>query len=617
MDTAKYAALFLSDSQEHLRRCESVLAEWGRTPGELSGVDELFRAFHTIKGMAATMGYARLAAFAHDAESLLEAVRAGRLNATPDLATLLVEVVDAVSAGVEDAVAGTDGRRLRADLQERLALSAAAEPARGGAEPPEPGAAGAEPMGGRGWWVSVRVRSGVVMPWARALLTLRRAEALGTVSGVTPSPALVDPERFDGRLAFRLESAVDPAAVRAALLEVGEIAEVEVGDEGRGAPEPVQRLRQEVRVAREELDRLLTEVGELVVAGHRLAAVVDQRGDVVLEALASDLSRWTEAVHHRVLQARMAPASEVLDRFPRVVRDLARELGKSVRVELIGREIELDRSVLDAIGDPVLHLVRNALDHGLESSAERTAAGKAPEGLIRLAARRDRSAVEVVIADDGRGIDRDRVRQRLGGEALAADDDIGLLQVLARPGFSTAAAVSGVSGRGVGVDAVITRVRSLGGTLQLHTVPGEGTEFILRLPLTLAVVPALVVTVADERYAVPLARVAETGGGVTEDREGRLVVSFRDEQLPVTDLRASLGAEGPSPEGRRPFLIVVADTGRRALVVDQFLGRQDLVVIPLDRPLGTPAWLTGAATMADGVPALLIDPTALLSAEAA
>ncbi|HUG28707.1 MAG TPA: chemotaxis protein CheA [Gemmatimonadales bacterium] len=614
MDTAKYAALFLSDSQEHLRQCESVLAEWGRTPGDVSGVDELFRAFHTIKGMAATMGYARLAAFAHDAESLLEAVRAGRMTATPDLAALLVEVVDAVSAGVEDAVAGTDGRRLRADLQQRLAFAASVEPAGSGAEPPAPAA---EPVGGPGAWISVRVRSGVVMPWARALLTLQRAEALGTVSGVTPSPALVDPERFDGRLAFRLDSAFDPGAIRAALLEVGEIAEVEVGDEGGGAPEPVQRLRQEVRVARAELDRLLTEVGELVVAGHRLAAVVDQRGDAVLESLASDLSRWTDAVHHRVLQARMAPASEVLDRFPRVVRDLARELGKSVRVELVGREIELDRSVLDAIGDPVLHLVRNALDHGLESSAERTAAGKAPEGLIRLAARRDRSAVEVVIADDGRGIDRDRVRQRLGGEALAADDDVGLLQVLARPGFSTAAAVSDVSGRGVGVNAVITRVRSLGGTLQLHTTVGEGTEFVLRLPLTLAVVPALVVTVADERYAVPLALVAETGGGVTEGREGRLVVSFRDEQLPATDLRTRLGAGGLSPEGRRPFLIVVVDTGRRALVVDQFLGRQDLVVTPLDRPLGTPAWLTGAAAMADGVPALLIDPTALLSAEAA
>lgn len=617
MDTAKYAALFLSDSREHLRQCESVLAEWERAPGDVNGVDELFRAFHTIKGMAATMGYARLAAFAHDAESLLEAVRAFRTPASPDLVALLLEVMDAVSDGVEDAVAGTDGRRLRADLQERLARAAGSAPAGQGAGPPEPAPSSPGPVGDRGWWVVVRVRSGVAMPWARALLTLRRAEALGTVSDVTPSPAEVDPERFDGRLGFRLDGALDPDGIRAALLEVGDLAEVAVGDGGSGTAAPVQRVRQDVRVAREELDRLLTEVGELVVAGNRLVSVVDQRGDTVLESLAADLSRWTDAVHHRVLQARMAPASEVLDRFPRVVRDLARELGKSVRVELAGREIELDRSVLDAIADPVLHLVRNALDHGLETPAARAAAGKAPEGLIRLAARRDRAAVEVVIADDGRGIDRDRVRERLGAEGPAADDDLGLLRVLARPGFSTATVVSGVSGRGVGVDAVQTRVRSLGGTLQLHTVAGEGTEFVIRLPLTLAVVPALVVTVADERYAIPLARVAETGGGVAENREGRMVVSFRDEQLPATDLRACLGTAGPSPEGRRPFLIVVAATGRRALVVDRFLGRQDLVVTPLDRPLGTPAWLTGAATMADGIPALLIDPTALLSAEAA
>lgn len=616
MDTAKYAALFLSDSREHLRQCESVLAAWERTPGDVTGVDELFRAFHTIKGMAATMGYARLAAFAHDAENLLEALRSGRIPGSPELVALLLEVVDAVSDGVEDAVAGTDGRRLQTALQERLTRTVGEASSGPGAGSPAPSLAGA-PVGGPGWWVVVRVRSGVVMPWARALLALRRAEALGTVSGVTPSPAEVDPERFDGRLGFRLDGARDPAGVRAALLEVGEIAEVDVGDGAHGTAEPVQRVRQEVRVAREELDRLLTEVGELVVAGNRLVSVVDQRGDAVLESLAADLSRWTDAVHHRVLQARMAPASEVLDRFPRVVRELARELGKSVRVELVGRDIALDRSVLDAIGDPILHLVRNALDHGLEAPAERAAAGKAAEGLIRLVARRDRSAVEVVIADDGRGIDRERLRQQPGAEGLAVDDDRGLLQVLARPGFSTAAVVSGVSGRGVGVDAVQTRVRSLGGTLQLHTTAGEGTEFVIRLPLTLAVVPALVVTVADERYAIPLARVAETGGGMAEDREGRWVVSFRDEQLPATDLRACVGTGGRAPGGRRPFLVVVGGTGRRALVVDQFLGRQDLVVVPLDRPLGTPIWLTGAATMADGIPALLIDPTALLSAEAA
>lgn len=618
MDTAKYAALFLSDSREQLRHCESVLQEWEQAPGDVSGVAELFRAFHTIKGMAATMGYARLAAFAHDAESLLDLVRAGRTASSPELVALLYEVVDAVSAGVEDAVAGADGRRLTADLQERLALAVEASPAAdAGVVDVAQGAPGPTQAGGPGRWITLRVRAGVVMPWARALLALRRAEALGTVGDVTPAPAAVDPERFDGRLGFRLDTSVDAAGVRAALLEVGDIAEVEVGDGGSPSARPVRRTRDEVRVAREELDRLLTEVGELVVAGNRLVAVVDQRGDAVLESLASDLSRWTDAVHHRVLQARMAPASEVLDRFPRVVRDLARELGKAVRVELVGREIELDRSILDAIGDPVLHLMRNALDHGLEAPGERTEAGKPAEGLIRLEVRRDRAAVEVVVADDGRGIDRQRVHQRLGEETVAPEDDAGLLQVLARPGFSTAESVTGVSGRGVGVDAVMMRVRSLGGTLHLRTATGKGTEFVLRLPLTLAVVPTLVVTVAGERYAVPLGRVAETGGGVAEGREGRLVVSFRDERLGATDLRTCVGATGSWPGGRRPFLVIVTEAGREAVLVDQLLGRQDLVVSPLDRPLGTPAWLTGAAVMADGVPALLLDPTALLSAEAA
>lgn len=623
MDTAKYTALFLSDSREQLRRCEAVLLDWERHPSGTEPVTELFRALHTLKGMAATMGYTHLAALTHDAEHLLEAVREERVPVGPELVALVLEVVDAIGAGVEDAGAGADGRRLDPALVARLAAaSAAATPTEGETPPVQRETAsevGGESPPTQGCWVSLRIRPGAAMPLARALLALQRAESLGRVTAVTPAPAAVNPERFDGRLRFHLASDASEEQIHALLLEVGEIAEVVVDAGLGGLPGHLAGGPDLVRIGRTDLDRLLVEVGELVVARNRLAALAEQAGEPALETVTADLARLIDAVHHRVLAARMVPVADVFDRFPRVVRDLARALGKMVRLDVTGREIELDRSVLEAVGEPLLHLVRNAVDHGLETPAERAAAGKPAEGVLRLEARRDRDAVEIVIADDGRGIDRERVRDRLRREGAERDvgDDAALLQVLARPGFSTAGTVTGVSGRGVGVDTVLARLRSLGGSLTLRSVAGEGTTFVARLPLTLAVVPALLVTAADQRYAIPLARIAETGGAVPQRHGARLVVTFRDEALAATDLRERVGVPGPPPEGRRPFLVVTTPAGRAALLVDQFLGRQDLVVTTVDPPAGAPAWLAGAATLADGVPAFLLDPAGVIGAEAA
>ena len=612
MDTAKYAALFLSDSREHLRQCDALLLAWERTPGGLEPVTGLFRALHTIKGMAATMGYERLAGLSHDAEHLLDAVRGGRVTPTPELVALMFDAIDAVAAGVEDAAAGADGRRLDPALSGRLAAYAAAgspaDPATT-ARPSVPAAA----QPGEGDWVEVAVRPGVAMGWARALLALRRAEELGRVSAVTPDPARVSPDTFGGRLAFRLETARDAAEVTALLMEVGDIASVTVGGAAAApAVEPVA-TRQELRVDRREIDRLVSEVGELVVSRNRLAELAERRRDPDLEAAAATLSRLVDAIHERVMRARMVPVAEVFDRFPRVVRDLARQLGKSAELEVAGREIELDRSVLDAIGDPLLHLLRNAVDHGLEPPAQRAAAGKPARGTVRLEARRDRDAVVITVSDDGGGVDRGRIEARLAaaGEPAALGDDAALLRVLARPGFSTAGAVTGVSGRGVGIDAVIARVRELGGEVTLRSRPGEGTSFSLRLPLTLAVVPVLLVTAGPERYGLPLGRVVETGRGTPEAGPGGLVVSLRGERLEARDLRVEVGAAGDPPGTVRPFLVVPVGEGRGALLVDTLLGRQDLVVVGVDLPAGARPWLTGAAILSDGRPAFLVDPGGL------
>ncbi len=617
MDTSKYAALFLSDSRDNLQQCDALLMAWEAEPAVIEPVAGLFRSMHSIKGMAATMGYARLAELTHRAEDLLARVRGGSLPPTRDLVALMFEVVDAIGTGVEDAVAGVDGERIDASLVARIEALAEAAPevapqvaaptVPAGPTPPEAGAR-----------VTVTIRPGVVMGWARALLALRRAGELGRVSAVDPDPASVAPEGFAGTIAFRLESSEPPELIRSALLGVGEVADVVVEDGRARVAAAPPRTRQDVRVARETLDRLLAQVGELVVARNRLADAAELRRDPGLDELVGSLSRLTDQVHEGILQARMAPVAEVFDRFPRAIRDLARQVGKEVRLEVVGREIELDRSVLERIQDPLLHLLRNAVDHGLEDPATREALGKPPGGLVRLEAQRMRDGVVITVADDGRGVDRDRVRRRIGAEAPASVelDDSALLSVLARPGFSTADEVTSVSGRGVGIDVVLTRIREIGGSVALRSTPGEGTTFQVRLPETMAVVPALLARAGAERYAIPLARVHETGRAVPETGEGnRLAVTFRGEVLPARDLLRVVG-QGGVPVGEiRPFLVVGVGEGRGVIVVDRLLGRQDLVMASVELPLGAPSWITGAALLPDGMPALLLDPGGLFLEE--
>jgi two-component system chemotaxis sensor kinase CheA len=319
----------------------------------------------------------------------------------------------------------------------------------------------------------------------------------------------------------------------------------------------------------------------------------------------------------------MTPVGEVLERFPRVVRDLARDLGKRIRFDVEGEEIELDRSILDEIGDPLLHLIRNAADHGIESPDARVAAGKPPEGRILLAAARERNSVTIRVSDDGRGIDRAAILAKArregqadsaGAERDALSDDL-LLRVIARPGFSTAQAVSGVSGRGVGVDVAMTRVRALGGTLEIRSDVGKGTTFVIRVPLTLAIVRALLADAGGERYAVPLAYVAETvefdPRAVTALRSREALV-VRERVIPTVHLRDLVASGGRPVPPRRPTVILEVGERRTALVVDALLGQQDIVVAPFDAPRGMPPYVGGATILADGAPALVLDAAALL-----
>jgi two-component system chemotaxis sensor kinase CheA len=632
MDLAKYAALFVSESREHLQVCNQLLLAWERDPEAQAPIDGLFRAVHSLKGMAATMGFAPLAELAHRAENLLDAVRSGRLAVKPEHFELLFRSVDELEDGVTRA---TTGKGLRAEAASLVkALDAAVKKAgkAGGA-----GKAGETARAGKAGEsaakaekpavkdeqpsldVTITVRSDAMLRGARALLALRKVEALGVVSRVTPQVSELEREDFDGTLAFRIRTGAAPSEVDAVARSAGDIAGVAIDLASDEAMVDATTLRQ-IRIDLTRLDVLMKLAGELVVARNRLVELARASTDPELGQVGERISRLVGAVQAEVLEARLTPVREVFDRFPRVVRDLARDLGRQVRLEVEGGDIELDRAVLDEVADPLVHLVRNAIDHGIEPPRERVKAGKAAEGRLRLSASRERNSVAIRVADDGRGIDRSKILAKAKADGLVdaaaetlADDQ--LLRILSRSGFSMAAVVSGVSGRGVGVDVVMTRIRQLGGAVELVTEAGQGTAFVLRVPLTLAIVRSLLVQVGAERYVVPLNYVSETiefsGTPVTAlgDREALVI---REQPVPTVHLHRLLNIAGAATTGRRPVLVVQVGERRSALVVDALLGQQEIVVEPFDAPRGMPGWFSGATILADGAPALILDAAALV-----
>jgi len=633
VDLSQYAELFLAESREHLSACNQLLLEWERHPAAPEPVGGIFRAVHTVKGMAATMGYARVADLAHRMENLLDHLRRGAAGrrAGDDVLQLLFRATDALEKAIQVSAAGreqdADVVGIVAELDravQRFAPDTA--PRHAPPSPPSPPPEVSAPVVGPGRRVRVTLRPEAPLKGPRALIVLKRAAGLGTVSQVQPQPAALEAEDFEGQFSFWLAGPAPADLVVATLAAAGDVEEVRVDDDAApvaraetGAPLESGKARH-IRVDLRRLDALMDQIGELVTARGRLNQLAAERRDPTIDDLAIQISRLSADLQAEIIQARMTPVWQVFDRFPRLVRDLARDLGKPVAFRVEGKEIELDRAILDELGDPLVHLLRNAVDHGLETPADRRRAGKKPEGEIVLAAVRERASVAISIADDGRGIDRARILAKAQAEGLLdahvetlSDDQ--LLRVLARPGFSTAAAVTSVSGRGVGIDVAMTKIRALGGTIDIRTEAGKGTTFVLRLPVTLAIVRALIAAVGRERYALPLTYVAETvefGVVPITTVEGREAMVLRDRVVPLVHLRQLLGVNGDQPPARRPVIVIEMGERRTGLIVDGMLGQQEIVVKAFDAPRGTLPVFSGATIMGDGVPALILDAGGLL-----
>ncbi|MFL5639141.1 MAG: chemotaxis protein CheA [Gemmatimonadaceae bacterium] len=381
-----------------------------------------------------------------------------------------------------------------------------------------------------------------------------------------------------------------------------------------------QRASRQIRIDAKRLDTLMNVVGELVIARDRIAKIAEQLGDPALLEATLRASQILSNLQNEIMTSRMVPVSQVFERFPRVVRDTARSLGKEVEFKIEGREIELDRSMLDEMGEPVLHLLRNSLDHGIETPAEREKAGKPRVATLILTAERDRATVLIRVTDDGRGIDQSRVLPRAKKLGLIERDtqklsEQELVAIISRPGFSTAEKVTEISGRGVGFDIVATRVRSLGGSLEVHTDAGLGTSVSMRLPLTLAISRALLAKVAEETYAIPITHVLETfslSAPMLLESKGKQVVAIRDDLFPAIWLRDRVGLPPAASAANGQVVLVELAERRAALIVDQFVGQQEIVVKQFDGVQESKTLFSGATILGDGSPALIVDASSLL-----
>lgn len=654
MELSQYAELFLSESREHVSAINHLLLTLEADPRSGEALEGLFRAVHTIKGMSATMGYRAVADLAHEMEDVLDRLRQGRLTSSPALVDVLFAGCDALERSIEVAVEDGDDEGAVAPVVARLralaggtetpsdAPAAPASTAQSAVSTAEVAAAEEDAAALAG---ALRVRLTVdpasALPGVRAFMAVRAARGLGEVSGLEPGEAAMQEDGFSGTVRFILRTDAPAEQVEATLLSAGEIREVEVaeglaagpvaapddasaesaGADAAGTAGAAGRARN-IRVDLRRLDALVNGVGELVIVRDRMRRLSNVAQPELAETI-DQAARLIGELQDEIMSARMAPVWQVFDRFPRLVRDAARSLGKRVDFVIEGKEIELDRSMLDEIGDPLVHLLRNSLDHGVESPAERRAAGKPETGTLRLSAARERSRIVIRVEDDGRGIQREKVLAKGIAAGLVtaeeartmSNDDVARL--ITRPGFSTAETVTDVSGRGVGLDVVATRVRALGGMLEIASEPGQGTAMTLQLPQTLAIVRALLVRQSGETYALPITHVGETVhlrpdeiGAV----KGRPVAYLRDEVIPLHSLRTLLGTNGTREGEKRAAVILEVGEQRVGLEVDALLGQQEIVVKAFDATADMLQLFSGATILADGRPALILDAGSLLGA---
>ncbi|WP_144550249.1 chemotaxis protein CheA [Peribacillus simplex] len=679
MDMNQYLEVFIEESKEHLQTCSEQLLVLEKNPEDLSIVNEIFRSAHTLKGMSATMGYEDLANLTHKMENVLDAIRNSQIALSPELFDVIFLAVDDLEAMVMSIAEGGDGKRNVKDVVHQLEMiekgelpfsSTIAEIAAASAilEKKEMFAGEydefewtvlqqSKDQGFNSFEISIGLREDCLLKAARVFMVFEVLEKSGEVIKSHPPVELLEEEQFDRQFMVTMVTTESGEEIKKKIMKVTEVDQVVVNaldlesmlhaansnedkvtgilkqesnnallptdNDDKKKQAPVKPASSKtIRVNIERLDILMNLFEELVIDRGRLDQISSDLDNQELHETVERMSRITSDLQTIVLNMRMVPVETVFNRFPKMVRQLARDLNKKVNLEINGAETELDRTVIDEIGDPLVHLIRNAMDHGIETTEERLAKGKNEEGKILLKAYHSGNHVFIEIEDDGAGINKDRVLNKalsngiLTKETAATLTDKQIYELIFASGFSTAETISDVSGRGVGLDVVKNTIESLGGSVTIDSKENEGSIFLIQLPLTLSIISVMLVAIQNEKYAIPLSSIIETAIIKKADimnAHNQQVIDYRGKVLPLLFLKDIF--EVPiSQEEEESLSVVIVRKGDKlaGLVVDSFIGQLEIVLKSLGNYLTSAFAISGATILGDGQVALIIDCNTLI-----
>lgn len=661
MDTTQYMSMFLEESKDNLQMLNDCLLDLEKEPENIEKIGEIFRVAHTMKGMAATMGFNHIAELTHKMEDVLSKFRDGEINVTAEVVTVLFKCLDSLERmvdNVENSIEENSDININEIMNDLIRVSSEnieekeieVLESKESLELNEYDISiisQAKERGFEAFKIKIELDKNTLLKSARAFLILKDLEELGEIIKSYPSTEEIEAENFEFTLEYVLLtetiearinetleglSEVDRCSIE--LLSLGKMTEKQIEKEVKSieekkeepkenpkaivkkAPVKSSKAHQSVRVDLERLDKLMNMVSELVIHRTRLEQVNNDNRFMELNEILEQVARTTSDLQDLVMKIRMLPLDVVFNRFPRMIRDVAVDLKKEINFIIEGQDTELDRTVIDEIGEPLIHLLRNAADHGIESREEREKAGKNSVGTIKLTAYQEGTKAVIKVEDDGAGVNISKVKAKaekvgINTEGLSEDE---IRNLIFAQGFSTNEVVTDLSGRGVGMDVVKTKISALGGTIELYSEEGKGSTFIIKLPLTLQIIQALLVKVGEENFAISLGfidRVIDYREEEIKKANGKEVVIYRENIIPLVRLNEVFEIE--SSENTKKFIIIVKVGSKEVgLLVDSLLGQQEVVIKPLGKTLENLKEYIGATILGNGLVTLILDVAALI-----
>lgn len=686
MDTSQYMSMFLEEGMDNLQTLNESLLQLEQEPDNIDKVNEIFRVAHTIKGMAATMGFNKMTELTHKMEDVLSEFRDGKLKVTQNVVTVLFKCLDTLEQmlkNIEDGIdddTSIDGimKELEniANKGEEGALEDLGKNSKEDQKQDEEKKEEtvkelvdlneydinvikqAKDKDYNAYKIKINLSEGTLLKAARAFLIFKDMEEVGEIIKSVPSTEDLENENFDFEIDIVLLTKRKADEIKSIIEGISEVESAEVTEvdikaekekrikeeskksippeavkpkpaESKAAQnvkkqgkkktqnkKPRRKIHQSVRVDLERLDKFMNMVSELVIHRTRLEQISSNYKSAELNETLEQVARTTSDLQDLVMKIRMLPLDTVFSRFPRLVRDLSVELDKEMKLVIKGADTELDRTVIDEIGEPLIHLIRNAADHGIESKEERLKAGKDPVGQIRLIAYQEGTQAVIKVEDDGAGINVERVREKaesmgINTESMSEND---IKNLIFMQGFSTNKKVTDISGRGVGMDAVKDKISSLNGTVDFISEKGKGSSFIIRLPLTLQIIQALLIKVGEETMAISLGyidRVIDYSDDLIKMSNNREIIIYNGNVIPFIRLYQKLGIE-KSKESKNYIVIVKVGEKTVGLMVDALLGQKEIVIKPLGKTLQSMKEYIGATILGDGLVTLILDVAALV-----